>query len=103
MGIYRYVGGRRTPFRRIGGRGGPRGKVNCVQFWSVRLEAKWRGSACSNSDIIKFVRKQLLLQVLRGTEDANIRFDDLRSLLTALDFDERVKGSHHIFTKSDVV
>ena len=33
----------------------------------------------------------------------NIRFDDLRSLLTALGFVQRVKGSHHIFTKPDVV
>jgi predicted RNase H-like HicB family nuclease len=49
------------------------------------------------------VRKQLLLQVLRGTADANIRFDDLRSLLTSLGFVERVKGSHHIFTKPDVM
>ena len=57
----------------------------------------------SASAIIKFVRKQLLLQVLRGTADANIRFDDLRSLLTALGFVERVKGSHHIFSKPDVV
>ena len=65
--------------------------------------AKWRGPACSNSAIIEFVRKQLLLQVLRGTADANIRFDDLRSLLTALGFVERVKGSHHIFSKPDVM
>lgn len=48
------------------------------------------------------VRKQLLLQVLRGTADANIRFDELRSLLTSLGFLERVKGSHHIFVKPDV-
>ena len=49
------------------------------------------------------MRKQLLLQVLRGTADANIHFDDLRSLLTALGFVERVKGSHHLFSKPDVV
>ncbi len=45
------------------------------------------------------VRKQVLLQVLRGTADANIRFDDLRALLSAMGFAERVKGSHHIFAK----
>ena len=55
------------------------------------------------SAIMKFVRKQILGQVLGGTADANIRFDDLRSLLTALGFVERVKGSHHIFTKAGVV
>jgi hypothetical protein len=48
------------------------------------------------------VRKQILLQVLQATADANIRFDDLRSLLTSLGFTERIKGSHHIFTKPDV-
>jgi predicted RNA binding protein YcfA (HicA-like mRNA interferase family) len=52
---------------------------------------------------MRVVRKQLLTQVLRGAADANIRFDDLRSLLTTLGFVERVKGSHHIFTKPDVV
>jgi hypothetical protein len=51
---------------------------------------------------MRVVRKQLLTQVLRGAADASIRFDDLRSLLTALGFVERVKGSHHIFTKPDV-
>jgi hypothetical protein len=48
------------------------------------------------------VRKQLLLKVLSGNADANIHFDDLRSLLKALGFAERVNGSHHIFTKPDV-
>jgi hypothetical protein len=48
------------------------------------------------------VRKQILLQVLQGTADANIRFDDLRSLLVALGFSERTKGSHHIFTMPNV-
>ena len=42
--------------------------------------------------------KKTLEKVLRGTSDANIRFDDLRSLLLALGFEERIKGSHHIFT-----
>jgi predicted RNA binding protein YcfA (HicA-like mRNA interferase family) len=48
------------------------------------------------------VRKQVLLQVLKGTADASVRFGDLRSLLTTLGFGERVRGSHHIFTKPDV-
>jgi hypothetical protein len=49
------------------------------------------------------MRERLLLRVLRGTADANIRFDDLRSLLTSVGFVERVKVSHHIFTKPEVV
>ena len=44
----------------------------------------------------------MLLQVLQGTADANIRFEDLRSLLVHLGFIERVKGSHHIFAKPEV-
>jgi predicted RNA binding protein YcfA (HicA-like mRNA interferase family) len=46
--------------------------------------------------------KKTLLQVLRGTSDSNVSFDELRSLLGHLGFDERIRGSHHIFTKKDV-
>jgi len=49
-----------------------------------------------------YVRKRVLLQVLQGTADANIRFEDLRSLLGALGFAERIRGDHHIFSKSGV-
>jgi predicted RNA binding protein YcfA (HicA-like mRNA interferase family) len=41
-------------------------------------------------------------KVLSGKSDANIDFDDLRLLLNRLSFGERVKGSHHIFTKDKV-
>ncbi len=44
----------------------------------------------------------ILQQVLRGTADANIRFSDLLRLLRDLGFDERVRGSHHIFFKSGI-
>lgn len=39
---------------------------------------------------------------MRGGSDANIRFDDLRSLLHALGFEERTRGSHHTFRKEGV-
>jgi len=42
--------------------------------------------------------KKTLAKVLRGASDANIRFGDLRNLLAVLGFEERIKGSHHIFT-----
>ena len=45
----------------------------------------------------------ILLQVLRGSSDANIRFSELRGLLSRLGFAERIKGSHHIFTREDIV
>jgi len=40
--------------------------------------------------------------VLREASEANIRFDDLRGLLKHLGFEERVRGSHHIFRRADV-
>lgn len=45
---------------------------------------------------------KILEQILRGTSDANIAFDGLCHLLRKLGFDERVRGSHHIFTKSGI-
>ena len=41
--------------------------------------------------------------VTSGTSDANISFQDLCHLLARLGFRERVNGSHHIYTKPDVV
>jgi hypothetical protein len=41
-------------------------------------------------------------RVLRGTSDANIRFDDLRAVLVHLGFAERVRGDHHIFARDGV-
>jgi hypothetical protein len=42
------------------------------------------------------------IQILSGKSDANIDFTDLRRLLNKLDFDERIKSSHHIFTKDGI-
>lgn len=47
-------------------------------------------------------QEKILWQILRGTSDSNIRFADLCNLLIYLGFEERVKGSHHIFRKSGV-
>jgi hypothetical protein len=41
-------------------------------------------------------------QVLLGRSDANLSFADLRQLLMALGFSERIRGDHHIFTKDGV-
>ncbi|MGB3972611.1 MAG: type II toxin-antitoxin system HicA family toxin [Peptococcia bacterium] len=46
--------------------------------------------------------EKLILQILSGTSDANIGFKDLCQLLIHLGFDERTKGSHHIFRKSGI-
>ncbi len=45
---------------------------------------------------------RLLLKILTGSSDANIRFSDLCNLLHRLGFDERIRGSHHIFRKSGI-
>lgn len=47
-------------------------------------------------------RRKLLNQILRGTADANVPFQRLCSLLRNLGFDERTKGSHHIFTMEGI-
>ena len=44
-------------------------------------------------------RSRLMRRILDGRSDANIRFNDLRALLHRLGFDERISGSHHIFTR----
>jgi hypothetical protein len=46
--------------------------------------------------------EKTLEQVLRGTSDANVSFSDLLNLLKRFGFQERVKGSHHIFSMSGV-
>ena len=46
--------------------------------------------------------EKLLLQILRGTADANIAFDDLCQLLRRFEFEERTRSSHHIFRKQGV-
>ncbi|MCE5278246.1 MAG: type II toxin-antitoxin system HicA family toxin [Planctomycetaceae bacterium] len=40
--------------------------------------------------------------MLRGGSDANIAFLDLCALLKRLGFEERTRGSHHVFRKAGV-
>lgn len=47
-------------------------------------------------------RARLLAEILAAHSDANIRFADLRGLLIAMRFTERVKGSHHIFSRPGI-
>jgi len=49
------------------------------------------------------MKKGIIDKVLSGLSDKNIWFEDLRKLLISLGFDERIKGDHHIFTKSDII
>ena len=45
---------------------------------------------------------KLVRKILSGSSDANIDFDELRYLLKRLGFEERIKGSHHVFRKPGV-
>lgn len=45
---------------------------------------------------------KILQKIIHGRADANILFSELRQLLLRLDFQERIRGDHHIFTKEGV-
>ena len=46
--------------------------------------------------------EKLIDKILRGASDANIAFDDIRSLLLHFGFEERVRGSHHVYRKGGI-
>ena len=46
--------------------------------------------------------EKLLIKVLSGTSDANISFNDLCGLVKRFGFEERTRGSHHVFRKEGV-
>ncbi len=48
-------------------------------------------------------KRKLLETLLKGNADRNIRFDQLCALLSYLGFELRIKGSHHIFSKAEVI
>jgi hypothetical protein len=45
---------------------------------------------------------KLLWRILQGTSDKNIPFAGLCQLLYHLGFEERIRGSHHIFSREGV-
>jgi hypothetical protein len=45
---------------------------------------------------------KLIDKILKGRSDANIGFEELRSLLKGFGFEERIRSSHHIFRRADV-
>ena len=45
---------------------------------------------------------KLLAQLLGGRADANIGFDAMCALLRRLGFEQRTRGSHHVFRRSGV-
>ena len=45
---------------------------------------------------------KVIERILRGTADANIAFEDIRGMLLFLGFDERIRGSHHVYRKTEI-
>jgi len=46
--------------------------------------------------------EKTLLKILSGSSDEDISFSELYSMLKYLGFEERIKGSHHIFFKDGI-
>jgi predicted RNA binding protein YcfA (HicA-like mRNA interferase family) len=46
--------------------------------------------------------RKLISKILSRQADSTVRFTDLCSLLRRLGFEERVRGSHHIFVRNGV-
>ncbi len=46
--------------------------------------------------------EKVMDKILRGTSDAYIAFDDIRGMLLHLGFDERIRGSHHMYRKEGI-
>ena len=46
--------------------------------------------------------ERLIRRILHGRADANIRFAELRALMRHLGFEERIRGSHHLYRKEGV-
>ena len=40
--------------------------------------------------------------IISGRKDQSIRFSELINLLKIMGFDERIKGSHHIYYRHDI-
>lgn len=48
------------------------------------------------------LKDKFLARILEGASDANVQFDDLCLMLRRMGFEERTRGSHHIFRKQGV-
>ena len=42
---------------------------------------------------------KIMEKILLGVSDANIAFEDIRGMLLHMGFDERIRGSHHVYRK----
>ena len=46
--------------------------------------------------------EKTILKILSGASDKNINFTEIVTVLYHLNFEERIKGSHHIFYRKDI-
>jgi len=46
--------------------------------------------------------EKTILKILSGASDKNINFVEIVTVLYHLNFEERIKGSHHIFYRKDI-
>ena len=61
-----------------------------------------KDQALTTCRILPMGAEKTLARLLSGTADAAIRFDDLCQLLERLGFEQRVRGSHHLFRRSGI-
>ena len=47
-------------------------------------------------------KRKLYDRIVGGGSDANIPFEQTVNMLKSLGFDERISGSHHIFTREGI-
>jgi hypothetical protein len=47
--------------------------------------------------------EKLIKKIVFGSSDKNIEFDELYNLLLKLDFQVRIKGSHHNFSRKGII
>lgn len=48
------------------------------------------------------ISDKLLLTILSGTQDTNIKFKDLQNILESYGFKCRIKGDHFIYTRHGI-
>jgi hypothetical protein len=48
-------------------------------------------------------KEKLIRTILDGLSDKNLNFNELCNLLKNLDFEEHIRGDHHIFRREDVI
>ncbi len=45
---------------------------------------------------------KIILKIINGTQDKNIKFDELCYVLDKLEFKKRINGAHHIYYKDGI-